>query len=175
MVLRFYQQAEEIKKLSYEGDQFVEVCHGLKRGSIAKVIDVKHINYSTHQFHLHIDGHRDFWIKGKFLNYLPDHIGGTVLIVTNNLPQLADMMGKLITSGCVIIFYKIIDPSSTSIPELVIGTVKSIHNNGNIVVKPIIVSSDCIELIESLTLKNNRCLIIDRNLVDRILIEKLAR
>jgi hypothetical protein len=174
MVLKFYQEAENVKKLVAKGEQFVQVTKGEKRGSIARVVDVKHIKYSHHQFKLQIDGCRKFWLKGKFLNHLPEYTGSTMLVKPKHSLQIDDILGKEIIVGCVIIFYKVIVPGISSIPELVVGTVKAIDINGNILVKPIIISGECSHALELLTLRNNRCLIINRNLLDDIMVYKLA-
>jgi len=173
MILRFYQDAEVVKKRALEGDQYVRICWGPKRGSIARVVDVKHITYSNHNFRLYIQGKKHFWVKGKFLEYLPDYVGETKLVLAQEPPTLLDMMGKRITMGCIIVFYKLLNTNATTMPELIIATVKGIKVNGHIVAHPIKASGDW-PSNEVIILRTAKCLIIDRNLISELLLCKLS-
>jgi hypothetical protein len=173
MILRFYQDANAVKKRAVEGNQYVRICHGTKRGSIARVVDVKHINFSNHNFRLQIAGCRLFWVKGKFLEYLPDYTGETKLIVTSEPPVITDILGKRIRIGSVITFPKILNAQDNTVAELVVGVVKEIKVNGSIVVQAI--RASCDKCPQSLfVVRTKRYLIIDRDLMSDLVMCKLA-
>jgi hypothetical protein len=178
-VLRFQQGAEAVKKLSQQGTQFVRINRGVKQGSIAKVCDVQHINFRNHNFRLEIDGHRKFWMKGNFLDHLPGYTGNTHWLVATDTceSKLCDMMGKIVNVGNVIVFYRIMTPRSTSIPELVIGTVREIRPNGNIAVKLVKTSDvdDETEIASNVILRANcKCLILDKHVTEDVMLYKLT-
>jgi hypothetical protein len=174
MILRFYQDVQTVKKRALEGSQYVRICHGNKRGSIARVVDVKHITLSNHNFRLEITGCRLFWLKGKYLEYLPDYRGETKLVITDTPPDVHDMLGKQIGVGSVITFSKVFNPESNKKAELVVGVVKEIKINGSIMVQPI--QATCDRCPQSLfAIRTNRYLILDRNLMSDLVMSKLTK
>jgi hypothetical protein len=172
MNLRFYHDARTVKNLAVKGKEFVKICNGQKRGSVGKIIAVRHKNFNNNEFQLEINGCKPFWIKGEHLQWLPGHTGDTILVDATDPPEVFDMMGKSISNNAVIVFNKVIDPNTTTSVDLVVGTVRSIEMNGCIRVKPIVNSGES-TCKQDVMLRNNKCLVIDKELIDSLVIYKL--
>ena len=175
MILQFYQAAEIVRRLmAAHKEQYVKIIAGKRKGSVAKVVSVRHVNYRHNQFYLEIGTRRKFWLHGKHLEHLPTYCGDTFQIISNDLPPIYDIMGKQIRIGNVIIFHKIIDDTSCVRHQLIIGTVILIRHSGSLVIKPIINGKSNKSLHNLITLRNNRCLIIRRNNIYDLVLLKLT-
>jgi hypothetical protein len=173
MILRFYQDVQAVKKRVVEGNQYVRICNGKKRGSIAQVVEVKHVTLSNHVFRLKICGYRQFWLKGKYLEYLPDYRGETRLVITDKPPVVKDILGKNIQVGSVITFSKVLNPGTNSVAELVVAVVKEIKVNGSIIVQPLCASCGRVPQAR-FVVRTNRYLILDRSLMADLVLSKLS-
>lgn len=181
LTLSFYSTATNIKELLKTGDQFVEIIAGIRTSSIARVIDVVYVNYSTHRYLLEIKKRRPFMIHGKNLVHLPNYKGETKLNVVTKPPDQFDLFGRKIEVGSVVIWSKCLKHYNyKSTPVMIVGTVKNISLTGTIFVKPIKIGCEDAgenKLLNDKLLRlfdSTKALVIDGNTTTQIMMHKLC-
>ena len=172
MSLNEYDAATSLIKAMENGAQYVRIVSGTREGSVGRVLSVRSKYFSLHEYNLHIQGRRNFWIKGSELTHLKNWTGGTHIVINNETPVFNDLMGRPIEIGHVIFFPRSVEGARM---DQVMGTVKKIGDKGSIYVKLFKSASDGHDMDGMVRVgKPSSAVILDRNTVDMVLLAKMT-
>ena len=172
MPLNDYNAATSLIKAMEDGAQYVRIVAGPRAGSVGRVLSVRSKYYSLHEYNLHIQGRRNFWMKGSELTHLKSWSGGTHLLVNKETPVFNDLMGRPIEVGHVVFFPRSIEGARM---DQVIGTVKKIGDKGSIYVKLFKSATDGHDMDGLVRIgKPSSAVVIDKNTVNMVLLAKMT-
>ena len=171
MTLNAFENATALIQAMEHGPQYARVISGNRIGSIGRVMQVRTKYYSVHDYQLHIQGRRKFWIKGNEITHLQHYSGETTYCYQQQSVNQKDLLGRELEIGQSVLFSKTIDSKQTQ----VIGTIRRITDAGAVYVTIFHSGSNDHNSSKEIRLgKPQNSVIIDKNTVDMTLLVKMA-
>jgi hypothetical protein len=177
MSLMTYRDAERIQKLLDKKEKvYVQIIHGSKTGTVAKVNWIKRINFSNHTYCVTVDKNRPFWISGGVIEELPNYHGDTCIFRDVAAEPKKDFLGREIKVNTALVYFRSGSESTKSC--MILGTVRYINPiTGAVYVRPMKIGDETISIDDAKIIrlaKPESAMIVDATMLDQVLLLKLT-